>query len=411
MESASHITRQLKCDNCGFTSMNPISALCPNCGGIFHSEYGSTQFHRVTVKSMWDYREYLPVDSPANIVSLGEGGTPLLQARTFGEQRVFIKNETRNPTGSQKDRGVSVAISKAKELGISRVITASTGSSGFACATYAARAGIPCVILVPADTPSTRTAAMAAHGAIVVQIPGPFTRTADVFEAVRADPTWYIAATNRQMNAYQADGTRTMAFEIFSQLDAVPDWVVVPVGSGGTLSSLWRGFNELKKSGAISSVPKMVAVQPSGYNSVEQALARNVFDRDGVSKLAAEGAGDTLMLNLRTGRKSDLADAVKAVKDSGGIAVSVSDAEALEWQFKVAGKEGIFVEPSGAAGFAGLARLLKDQRIQPSELCVVIATGSGLRQLAAVERPHRKSAPDPLTVADLNTFVRESIPS
>ncbi|WP_189522230.1 threonine synthase [Mesorhizobium sp. M8A.F.Ca.ET.182.01.1.1] len=375
------------------------------------SEYDSAMFPPAKVKSMWDYRAHLPVDNAANIVSLGEGGTPLLEARSFGEQHVFIKNETRNPTGSQKDRGVSVALSKAKELGVSRVITASTGSSGFACATYSARAGIPCVILVPADTPSARTAPMAAHGAIVVQIQGPFTRTADIFEAVRADPSWYIAATNRQMNPYQGDGTRTMAFEIFGELQAVPDWIIVPVGSGGTLSSLWRGFNELKRNGVIASIPKMVAVQPSGYNSVEQALARGIFDRDGVSKLAAEGSGETAMLNLRTGRRSDLADAVSAVEGSGGLALSVSDAEASEWQFKIAAQEGVFVEPSGAAGFAGLAKLLRDQIIQRGELSVVIATGSGLRQLSAIERPHRVSAPDPLTLADLGAFTRQSLPA
>lgn len=342
---------------------------------------------------MWDYAAVLPVDDAKHIVSLGEGGTPLIEASAAGGCRLFWKNEARNPTGSQKDRAISVSLSKAKEVEAARVILASTGSSGLACAAYSAHAGIPCVILVPEGTPSERSIVMEFHGATVLEVPGPFTETVRILDLVAGDPSWYPAQTNRRTNPYQAEGARTIAYEILQQLGRVPDWLVVPVGGGGTLSGIHRGFRDLKQLGLIDRLPRFAAVQPTGFNTVEQALARGLTSDADVADIALDASRQTVMNNLRAGRKSDHADVVAAVAATNGVALAVTDEDALEWQKQLAAREGIFCEPSSAAAAAGVAMLRASGTIQPDDTVVAIITGSGARQMEVLRASRRVKLP------------------
>ena len=182
---------------------------------------------------MWDFGDRLPLRNWRNVVSLGEGVTPLLSARSFPDRAVFWKNEGANPTGSQKDRAVSVAISVAREHGFERVVTASTGSVGLACAAYCARAALPCIVLVPNGTPVERLRPIIAFGAKVVLVDTTFQHIEHVLATL--DPLrWYQASTIQRRNCYQSEGPKTIAYEIVLQMGQAPDWLVVPVGGGGS---------------------------------------------------------------------------------------------------------------------------------------------------------------------------------
>jgi threonine synthase len=247
------------CQECGAAPDEPARPRCPGCGGLLRFVYPTAEtvaWPRHTT-GLWNYAHVLPVRDTTKIVSMGEGGTPLVAAAAERGCQLSYKLENLNPTGSQKDRAVSVAISKAREIGASRVLTASTGSSGLSCAAYCARAGIACVVLVPENTPASRVAAMALIGAHVVEVEGDFSETYRLVDRLAAEPGWYLAATNRRSNPYQAEGGKTIAYEIVAQLGAVPDWVVAPVGGGGTLSATWRGFRDLHERGLIDRLPRL----------------------------------------------------------------------------------------------------------------------------------------------------------
>jgi threonine synthase len=342
---------------------------------------------------MWDYARVLPITEPKHIVTLGEGATPLLEAAATEEHRLYWKNETCNPTGSQKDRAISVSLSKGKEAGASRVILASTGSSGLACAAYSARAGLACVVLVPEGTPPERSIVMELFGAIVVEVPGPFKETARLLDLLQNDPSWYLASTNRRTNPYQAEGVRTIAFEIVNQLGRAPDWLVVPVGGGGTLSGIYRGFCDLRALGLIEKMPRFAAVQPAGLNTVEQALARGIHREADLADIPFDTTRDTVMNNLKSGRRSDIADVVAAVQATNGVALAVTDEDALDWQGRLARAEGIFSEPSGAAAAAAVASLISNGIVKGAEAVVAVITGSGFRQMAVLPESRRVMLP------------------
>ncbi len=350
---------------------------------------------------MWDYAPVLPISDAKHIVTLGEGATPFIEAATESACRLFWKNEARNPTGSQKDRAISVSLSKAKEAGASRVILASTGSSGLACAAYSARAGLDCVVLVPEGTPPERSIVMECFGAVVIEVPGPFKETARILDLLESDPSWYLASTNRRTNPYQAEGVRTIAFEILNQLGRAPDWLVVPVGGGGTLSGIYRGFRDLRGLGMIDSVPRFAAVQPAGWNTVEQALARGLRGEAALAVIPIDTSRDTVMNNLKSGLRSDIADVIAAVEATNGTALAVPDEDALAWQARLAATEGIFSEPSGAAAAAAVASLVGRGVVKGSETVVAVITGSGFRQLGVLPESRRitlsaNAAPDAL---------------
>lgn len=398
---------RILCETCGVeASTQAMIRRCAACGGklTFAYDYAGA---RVPPGGggMWEYADLLPLRDPANIVTLGEGATPLLAARQDRGCRLFWKNEARNPTGSQKDRALSLGVSKAKEFKVPRVVIASTGSAGLACAAYGARAGIPCLVLVPQGTPAERLLPMQTLGARTVEMEGTFVQIEQLLHTLEHLPTWYDATTKRAANPFQAEAPKTIAYEIVGQFGEAPEWVVVPVGGGATLFGIWRGFLDLQRLGRISRVPRMVAVQPARFNTLEVALQRGLHTQTDLQTIAMDERVETISRNLKHGVPPDGADALRAVRESGGTALSVTDEEALDWQRRLGTEEGIFCEPSSAVAGAAAAALVQGGTVRSTETVVAVITGSGLRELGAVGTVSRVPLPPDAGPAELDRIL------
>ena len=348
---------------------------------------------------MWDFGDRLPVRDSRNIVSLGEGMSPLISARGFPGGSVFWKNEGANPTGSQKDRAVSVAISVAKEHGFERVVTASTGSVGLACAAYCARADLPCVVLVPKGTPVERLRPMLAFGAKVVLVDTTFEHI-EHFLATLDPLRWYQASTIQRRNCYQSEGPKTIAFEIVLQLGRAPDWLVVPVGGGGTLFGIWKGFDELQRDGLIDKTPRMLGVQGRSFNFLERIGIVEAIDEEAAAHFIPDERMPSVLRNLKHGFPPDAHSAMRALYATSGCILSVTDEEALSAQLAFARREGIFCEPSAAVVQVAVARAIDQRLVAPGESLVGIVTGSGMREPGVLSRlePLYSSAMDDETL-------------
>jgi threonine synthase len=375
--------------------LQPAMVMCRLCGRATKGEFfrcgtgcrGEVQFdypHRIrhlpaSARSMWDFGDRLPVRDSRNIVSLGEGMTPLLSACSFPERAVFWKNEGANPTGSQKDRAVSVAISVAREHGFERVVTASTGSVGLACAAYCARADLPCVVLVPSGTPVERLRPILAFGAKVVLVDTTFEHIEQVLATL--DPLrWYQASTIQRRNCYQSEGPKTIAYEIVLQLGHAPDWLVVPVGGGGTLFGIWKGFDELQRDGLIDKTPRMIAVQGRTFNFLERVGIVQAIDEKEVAHLIPDERAMSVLRNLKHGFPPDAHSAMRALQATAGHIISVTDEEALAAQLAFARCEGIFCEPSAAVTQVAVSHAIDQGWVAPRDSIVGIITGSGMRE-------------------------------
>jgi len=373
------------CQNCG-RSFDILTYLrrCPVCGGLIFFRYptGAT-FHEG--RTIWRFRELLPLPKELEPVSLGEGGTSLIES-SIGEGELFLKNEWLNPTGSVKDRAMSVGISMAKAMGFKAVLNASMGSAGLATAAYAARAGMKCAILVPENAPFLRVAPMILYGAMVVPLKGTIQNALDFVEETCLILKVFETTTHRPSNPYQNEGTKTIAYEIFEQLGLTPDWVFVPRASGGTLAGIHRGFIELLKMGLVEKIPKFVACELKALNTFELALKTGARTEAELREIASgmDEAIETIGVKLAHAYPVDGAEALRAIRDSEGTAVSLSDEELLEALKLLAKKEGVFVEPSSAAALAGYLRLKSEGRIKKGEKAVLILTGSGFRELQTI---------------------------
>jgi threonine synthase len=370
----------VSCRLCGRATDGEFFRCHTGCRGDIHFDYPD-RVRRLpaSAESMWDFGDRLPVRDARNIVSLGEGMTPLLSASSFPERAVFWKNEGANPTGSQKDRAVSVAISVAREHGFERVVTASTGSVGLACAAYCARAALPCVVLVPSGTPVERLRPILAFGAKVVLVDTTFENIEHVL--ARLDPSrWYQASTIQRRNCYQSEGPKTIAYEIVLQLGREPDWLVVPVGGGGTLFGIWKGFDELQRDGIIDKAPRIIGVQSRSFNFLERVGIVDAIDEKEVAHLIPDERVMTVLRNLKHGFPPDAHSAMRALQATGGRILSVTDEEALSAQLTFARREGIFCEPSAAVTQVAVSRAIDQGWIAPGDSVVGIITGSGMRE-------------------------------
>lgn len=328
---------------------------------------------------MWDWADLLPVAASA-AVSLGEGMTPLLPSLLPFGTDVIWKNEGRNPTGSQKDRAMSVAISHARMVGADAVVVASTGSAGLSCAAYAARAGLPCVVLVPRGTPRERLVPIAFFGARVIEVDGSFEAIEEVLAQLDPD-RWYQASTVARINPVQAEAPKTIAFEIVHQLGAVPDWVAVPIGGGATIHGVWRGFVELSELGRTDRLPRLIGIQPSRFDAVYRAFQGDKPSIGDLPDAELPVVGDTVLRNLKHRVPPDGDLALAAVRASGGVVVTVSDQMALEGQARLAAADGLFCEPSSAVVVAAIEQLAARGTIEPGAQVLAVVTGSGMREL------------------------------
>jgi len=372
---------KLRCVRCGRVyDASPRLLLCPRCGGLLEvivepSSPPSWSAWRAREPGVWRYRELLPVPDNVQPVSLGEGATPLTPLTRIDELRglhVFAKNEGMNPTGSFKDRGMTVAVTLASMLGARAVVVASTGNTASSAAAYAARAGMRSIIVVPRGKIALgKLAQSILYGAAIVEIEGSFDKALEaVMEATRVNKWLYPL---NSFNPWRLEGQKTIAFEIVEQLGDVPDWVVVPVGNAGNISAIWKGFKELRSHGLIDKLPRLVGVQASGASPLATAWKK------GLRVLVPFDNPETVATAIRIGRPINWPKAMRAVEESNGLFIDVSDDEILYAQRLLARREGIAVEPASAASLAGLLRLARSGLIERGESAVIVLTGHGLK--------------------------------
>ena len=354
--------------------------------------------------SMWRFFDALPIERRDSVVSLGEGMTPLLASASM--RNVWLKDETRNPSGSAKDRAMSVAVTKGVELNRRATIIASTGSAGLSAAAYSARARVPSVVLVPHDTPWHRLALMRRYGGHVIQVDGPYELLMEVLDHAREQLGFYDVSTYSAANACQAEGPKTIAYEIFMRLGRAPEAVIVPVGGGGTLAGVHQGFVDLVAAGSITGLPRIYAVQNSLFNALELALQRGLRTYEELVDLRLDDTVTVETTNLKHAVPPDGVHALAAIRSSGGGVVTVADREAVQAQERVARTEGLLVEVSSAVVFVGYERLVERGEVSRQDETVLLLTGSALRDAALIGREEDDRALDEAeVVARLEALV------
>ena len=374
---------RLACHRCSWQGEVSNLYACPACGATLLVSYGGAiePPGGTLAAGVWRYRGSLPVSQSAEPVTLGEGGTPLLRAgRLDSSGRLLLKNETTNPTASFKDRPVSVAATVAVELGLSGLVCASTGNTGVAVAAYAARAGLPAACVVPEATPAAKLTQIEAVGARIVRVGGNYSH-AHALARAAAERYGWANLTSTYVNPYMLEGDKTVAYEIFEQLGGrAPDWVLVPVGAGPLLSAIHKGFEELGATGDPG--PRMVAVQAAGCAPIVRAFesgAAEVHEWEQAVETGASSIADPLR-----GYPEDGTRTLSVVRESGGIALSVSEKETYDGMIELARSEGLFVEPGAAVAVAAYRKLTAKGIINEGESAVLVLTGHGLKDPEAL---------------------------
>jgi threonine synthase len=358
---------------------------CPICGGPLGFEYSdSAGFGASKGRSMWTYHDRLPVHPEFKVVSMGEGFTPLQKTRCHKRAEVYLKNETLNPTGSHKDRALSVGMSKALQFGYDTVMLYSDGSTSLASAAYAARAGIRNITLVPPGMPDSRLLPLIIYNSTVLEYHGSSAEALDWVHDACQRLGIYETSTYRRANPYQSEGPKTIAYEIFEQLNRVPDWVVVPVGGGATLAAIWRGFLEMEAARLTSKRPRMVAVLPEGYDILQTAMNQRVQSEKDLRALTLQNAPPTLQAKIAMVCPPDGLEVIAAINGSGGILLYASDEEALASQRRLGTCEGMYAEPSAAVSFTAVEKLLETKKVKDGETIVAVITGSGFRETGTI---------------------------
>ena len=375
-----------ECINCGTKyPTDLVIYFCSKCGDILEIklDYDITKDilkksgWRKTPLSVWRYRDLMPINDSSKIVTLNEGGTGLHQCKRLGKalgiSQLYVKNEGENPTGSFKDRGMTVGVTKAVELGMHSVICASTGNTSASLAAYAAKAGLQCAVLIPAGKISYGKLAQAIiYGAKVIQVRGNFDQALDiVFKLSEKHRDVYLL---NSINPFRIEGQKSLGFEICEQLKNKPlDRLIVPVGNAGNISSIWKGFTEFHNLGFMESLPKMTGIQAEGAAPIAEAIKTGSKDIKPIEK------PETIATAIRIGAPVSWKKAVKAIRDSGGTAETVTDDEILDAQKTLSRLEGLFVEPASASSIAGLKKLLENGTIDKDERIVCVTTGHGLK--------------------------------
>ncbi len=361
----------LKCVQCGHElEADPWAMSCPKCGGLLSSEIKerplaiSWSLFRTRKLGVWRYRELLPrIREP---VTLGEGGTPLVN---IGD-KVWVKFEGANPTGSFKDRGMTVAISVAKESGIKNVICASTGNTAASMAAYASRAGMRSFVVLPKGKVARGKLAQAAlHGAIMIEVEGPFDLALDAVKEIAGPDTGLYPLNS--LNPWRIEGQKTLAYEVVDEI-GVPDWVILPVGNAGNISAIWKGFSEMRRFGLIKRTPRLAGIQAEGAAPIARAF------KEGKDIPLFTDNPETIATAIRIGRPVNWAKAFKALRESRGVAEIVSDQEIIDAQEKL-GLMGLGVEPASASSYAGYLKLLKEGVIGEEDRVVLVTTGHALK--------------------------------
>ena len=376
----------LECSKCGERhDADQVQTVCKQCGKPLFARYDLERAKETLTKrdlvgrvsSMWRYREILPVRRSENVVTLGEGWTPLIPTRRLGEslglKNLLVKDEGIIPTGSFKARGLSAAISKAKELGIKRVALPSAGNAAGAIAAYGARAGIEVYVFMPEDAPKVNAVESDVVGGKVVFVKGLISDAGKLVKDGAQEMGWFNVATLGE--PYRVEGKKTMGLEVAEQLDwKLPDVIIYPTGGGTGIIGMWKVFDELEEMGWIGSErPRMVSVQAEGCSPIVKAYIEGKEESqffEGANTVAAglrvpKALGDFLILN--------------AVRESKGTAIAVSDEELMADVRLISRLEGIFACPEGAATISALRKMVEAGEVDRDESIVLFNTGSGLK--------------------------------
>ena len=374
----------LSCAACGQSyPPNRLYNLCERCQKPLLVHYDLDRVALATQQladrpaSLWRYREVLPVEHAENVISLGEGWTPLLHAQRLGRQlglsRLYIKDEALNPTASFKARGMAVAVSMAKELGVKKLAVPSAGNAAGALAAYAARAGLEAHIFMPRDVPLANRLECQYYGARVTLVDGLITDCGRLVAEGQDREGWFDVSTLKE--PYRIEGKKTMGYELAEQLDwQLPDVIVYPTGGGTGLIGMWKAFDEMERLGWIGpGRPRMVSVQAEGCAPIVQALA------DGAHTAAPIAHPHTVAAGLRVPKAIGDFIILDILRRSRGTAVSVSDAALIAAAQQMAAAEGIFPAPEGAACVPALHTLLERGALKADERVVAFNTGGGLK--------------------------------
>ncbi|MBO55896.1 MAG: threonine synthase [Dehalococcoidia bacterium] len=382
----------LECTQCGKTyPHDELSKISPCCSKVLFARYNLDQLKADKTRedwtdrpsNMWRFAELMPVVNPENILTLGEGGTPLLEAKQLGSKlgmsKLLIKEEGLNPTGTFKARGISAAVSKAYELGVTGFTMPSAGNAAGAAAAYGARAGLPVKVFMPQDAPSANKKESFMSGSELNLVDGLISDAGRIAVTVAEEQNLFDLSTLKE--PYRAEGKKTMGLEIAMQLGwKMPDTIIYPTGGGTGIIGMYKGFQELLELGWVSGTPpKFIAVQASGCQPIVKAF------NEGKDNAEPWPNATTIADGLRV--PGPFADylILKAIRETGGTALAVEDSDMINAMYELATEEGIIACPEGAATLVGLKELLESGFISRDETVVLLNTGSGYKYLDLIK--------------------------
>lgn len=378
----------LECAACSLRhEARRLQNLCTQCGKPLLVRYDleraasslTKENLRERTSDLWRYREVLPVEHDENIVTLGEGWTPLVRASRLGAElglrELYIKDESQNPTQSFKARGMAVAVSMAKELGAHRLAVPSAGNAAGALAAYAARAGLEAFIFMPRDTPRANIIECQQTGAHVTLMDGLITDCGAEVGRRKDAEGWFDVSTLKE--PYRVEGKKTLGYELAEQLDwTLPDTIIYPTGGGTGLVGMWKAFDEMEQIGWCDSQrPRMISVQAAGCAPIVQALEEGRRFADEFPNAATIASG------LRVPRAIGDFLILDALRASGGTALTVTDEELIAATREIGAAEGLFCAPEGAACLPALRKLIEAGKISREERVVLFNTGAGVKYL------------------------------
>ena len=378
----------LECTGCGsiYDASRPLRT-CPSCNKVLFARYDLPRLRREVDRgsldsrpeNMWRFSELLPVQAPSNVISLGEGGTPLLKAdklaRVLGAKDLYIKDESPNPTGTFKARGLSAAVSRASELGLKRFSLPSAGNAAGAMAAYAARGGLEAHLFMPQDAPEANKKECIALGSNLTLVDGHIGDAGRLSRAKAEQDGLFDLSTLQE--PYRAEGKKTMGLEIAMQLGwRMPQAIIYPTGGGTGIIGMWKGYQELLELGWVEgSLPRFIAVQAQGCQPVVKAF------NEGSHTCEAWPDAHTVADGLRVPHPFADYLILNAIRDTGGTTVSVTDEEMVAAMKEMASSEGVFACPEGASTLVATKRLIRDGALDPEGTTVLLNTGSGYKYL------------------------------
>lgn len=400
--------KSLQCRECKKEYQPIFKYVCDECFGPLDVTYDFPSVNKTTFASRehtyWRYFELLPIEEKSNIVSIGAGMTPLIKAEKLGKalglNNLYIKNDSVNPTFSFKDRPAGVAVSKAKEFGLSSVGCASTGNLASATAAHAAKGGFACYVFAPSDIEHAKIAQALAYGANFIAVDGTYDDANRI--AAQIGDSKGIGIVNINMRSYYVEGSKTLAFEVAEQLDwQVPDHLVIPVGSGAMLNAICKGFEELEGLSLLDSVSgmHMIAAQPQGCAPIVDAFKKNTTEIIPVEN------PDTIAKSLAIGDPGDGRYVLKRLKQYNGYAEESTNREILDAIILLARTEGIFTEPAGGVSVAVLKKMVQEGKIDKNDSVICYVTGNGLKATEVLMEVLSKPETMQADVAKISTMV------